>query len=122
MQYTLYVHSPSLIVLNRVKYELTDYVITGWQADDLPIFSCISTIYVVNHTPFFKVAANRTVGVGRHYHSFLLEACPDEQEESIVCVSSFIDHQTYQTHLVHNGGLYVNVRSHVEKVVSIKKD
>ena len=115
--YTLYVDRPSWIILNGIKYQITDYIITGWQYNDLPSFSCISAIYVVNNTPFFKAAASKTLGFDCHYHSFLLEAYPDEQKESILCVSSLIDHQTYQAHQLCNGGRYINVRAHVEKVV-----
>ena len=117
MEDALYIDRPSWIFLNGVKYQIADYVITGWQDDDLPLFSYISSIYVVNNIPFFKATANRTCGVDRHFHSYLLEACPDEPEENITCVSSLIDHQAYQSHLLCNGGLYINVRSNVEKMV-----
>ena len=108
---------PTWIRLNGMKYQNTDYIICGWQDDDLPKFGSISTIFVVNNIAFFKVATSTTVGIDRHYHSYLVRCHQNHCEETVVCATTLIDHQPYRSHLLSNGSLYISIRSHVEKLV-----
>ena len=71
----------SVIIINRtswaksngIKYQPGDYVITGWQHDDLPSFGCILAVYIMNGVIFLEVTSLISCGIDRHFHSFVLE-------------------------------------------------
>lgn len=56
------------------KYQHKGYVITSWQDDDLPQFGRIEDIIVVEGAVYFKIACTVTVGIDRHFHSFVIRS------------------------------------------------
>lgn len=96
-----------------IKYSHLDYIIKGWQSDDLPNFGRIENIIVVNDNALlFCVQDCITAGIDRHYHSFSISVTG---EKDIVCLPELVDHHTFYGHLVNNG-IYITLRSHIEKV------
>lgn len=95
------------------KYMQSDYVLIGWQSDDLPIFGHIQYIAVVNGLVLFGMCVYHAYGIDRHYHSF---AVSNTGEVSVCLLSELVDKQTFRAHLLCNGFLYVTFRSHIEKM------
>lgn len=105
---------PSWIISSGVKYQPQDYVIIGWQDDDLPLFGHISSIFVAQNIAFLKINTALTLGVDHHYHSLLIQK--GNREEMVVSLSELKDIRVYNAHLLSNGCLYITLRSHVENV------
>ena len=104
---------PKWIIYMVIKYTCLDYVVKGWQSDDLPIFGQIKDIIVVNDSALlFCVQDYETAGIDRHYHSFSISVTG---EEDVVCLPELVDHHTFYGHL-HNGSIYITLRSHIEKI------
>ena len=95
-----------------IKYNYLDYVIKGWQEDDLPLFCQIKDILVVNETALFHVIECETVGIDRHYHSFSIHMTG---REAVIFLSELIDYHTFQGHKL-KGNLYITTRSFIEKL------
>ena len=55
-----------------------DYVLIGWQEDDLPLFGLIEDILVINGCALFKVIKYATLKIDRHYHSFHIKKSSDQ--------------------------------------------
>ena len=51
-------------------YRQSAFLLTGWQDDDLPLFSRIDDMLVVNGNPFLVVVHHDILGISRHVHSF----------------------------------------------------
>ena len=89
----------------------SDYVLIGWQNDDLPIFGHIQYIAIVNELVLFGICIYHAYGIDRHYHSFALEKSRTG-EISVCSLSELVDRQTFRAHLLHDGFLYVTFCSH----------
>lgn len=105
---------------NGVKYQSSDYVIVGWQEDDLPRFGYIQKVYITCGVVVFKTKSVTTLGVDRHYHSLMIDN--RNTTVDINFLSELKDSRTYHSHLLSNGGLYITLRSHVEKIESEDDD
>ena len=92
------------------KYRCHDYVIIGWQDDDLPKFGRIRDLIVVQDTIFFELTCVVTLGIDRHFHSF-----NTNKGEMVLQVSELVDHQVFNTHFLTIGLLYITFHSHIEK-------
>ena len=94
---TLTYHRMTWIKLNGIKYQQQDYVIISWQDDDdLPIFGHIISIFVVQNTAFFKIQMFVTLGIDRHYHSFVIHE--GDEKEVVVCLTELMDTSVYNSH------------------------
>lgn len=91
------------------KYHPNAFVIIGWQEDDLPIFGKILSIFANEDNVFYKVAKYISIGIARHYHSFVIEATQSEE-----FVNKFVDHIPLNA-IARGKSLYVTTRYHVEK-------
>lgn len=60
---------PNWVIQMGVKYMMADYVLIGWQEDDLLIFGYIQRIIVVKNTALFELAVHKAYGIDFHYHS-----------------------------------------------------
>ena len=56
-----------------MKYAEQDFVLIGWQADDLPVFAKIETIVVIGKEAFFIVNRYPAFGISHHYHSYCVK-------------------------------------------------
>lgn len=88
-----------------------DYVLIGWQEDDLPLFGLIEDILVLNGRTAFKVIKYLTSEIDRHYHSFHIKKTSDRD---FCWLSKLVDHHTFQGHVLLNSKLYITFRSHIE--------
>ena len=96
-----------------VKYSYSDYVIIGWQQDDLPCFGLIKDIFVAKQICILLVQEYKTIGVDRHYHSFCIETTNKEVAFSI---HGMFEHHTFRAHHLSNGHLCITFRSHIERL------
>ena len=113
MSYAFIIFRPAWVIVEGVKYQPHDYVVTGWQDDDLPIFSSIQSIFVACDTVVFKTKRATSLGIDRHYHSLLIQ---ETSTEHPVCLSELKVNCVYHSHLLNNGGLYITIRSHIENI------
>ena len=97
------------------KYMISEFVVIGWQCDDLPVFGQIQHIAVVNDFVLFGVALYCTLGIDRHYHSYNIIR---KNEAAIYSLSELVDYQPLRAHFLTNGHLYITLRSHIENVSS----
>lgn len=108
-------YRPKWIIKSGIKYQKPDYVIMGWQEDDLPIFGQIQDIMVTDHDEvFFELMAYDTLGIHRHYHSFVIQK--SLHEAAILSISELGYHETFYAHRLINDSLYITLRSHIEKL------
>ena len=73
-------------------------------------------MYITCGVVIFKTKSVTTLGVDRHYHSLMIDN--RNMNFDINFLSELKDSRTYHSHLLSNGGLYITLRSHVEKVES----
>lgn len=96
----------------NTKYHILDYVLIGWQDDDLPRFGRIDEILVIKGNVMFIVHQCETVVIERHFHSFLIK---NEHTIGLYWYSELFDFQSFQGHVVGNSHLYITFRSQIEK-------
>ena len=95
-----------------IKYMYSDYVIFGWQSDDLPLFGRIEDIVVVdNRAVLLRAQQFFTVGIDRHYHSFSIQR---SNKEVIVSLTELVDYHTFKAHKIKDS-LLLTLRSHVQR-------
>ena len=98
-----------------IKYTFSEFVVIGWQCDDLPVFGQIQHIAVVNDFVLFGVTLYSTLGIDRHYHSYIIIRT---NEVAIYSLSDLVDYQPLRAQYLRNGHLYITLRSHIENVSS----
>ena len=96
------------------KYSVSDYLLIGWQDDDLPIFGKVHFIAVVIGKPLFATCSYHTIGIDRHYHSFVLSR--GTEAYSMYWLSELPLCQPFKAHQLTNGCCYITFRSHIEKL------
>ena len=96
------------------KYIISEFVVIGWQCDDLPVFRQIQFIAVVNDFVLFGVALYCTLGIDRHYHSYIIRK--NEPAIYMYSLTELVDYQPLRAHFLTNGHLYITLRSHIENV------
>lgn len=104
---------PKWIVHMGVKYMHSDYVLIGWQSDDLPEFGHIQDIAVVNELAFFVVCVYHAYSVDHHYHSF---AIGKTGEVRACLLRELVDNQSFRAHMLPNRSLYITFRSYIEPI------
>ena len=108
----VFAYRPKWISLAGTKYSNSDYVLVGWQDNDLPLFGRINDILVINSAALFQVHKYETLGVDRHYHSFCIRK---GSSAGLYWLSELVDSYPYQGHILLNGCLYITFRSHIAK-------
>ena len=88
---------PKWVILTGIKYSYFDYVLIGWQDDDLPLFGRVHDILVFESSVSFKVRKYETLGINRHYHSFCIKKRCDY---SLYWNSELLDYYPYQGQMV----------------------
>lgn len=112
----MYILRPKWINFIGVKYSLNEFVIMGWEMNDLPVFGEIVEIVCIPYNAFLRLRKCLTIGIVRHYHSFSVKKTNDER---LVLLQNIKDHQIYQGHdcVRKPNYLYILVRSLVEKQI-----
>ncbi len=95
-----------------IRHRRNDFLIIGWQEDDLPIFGQVKVIFVLKKSALFRVAKYTTLGLCRHYHSFYIRASTSEE---IFGLSELSDYQVYQGHYIKLCDYYITLRALVVK-------
>ena len=91
----------------------SDFVLVGWQEDDLPIFGRIQYIAVINEVALCGLCMYFTYGIDRHFHSFTLNKTGEMKLHSF---TELVDNQSYRAHVLQNGVLCLTFRYHVENL------
>ena len=73
ISYCDYHFSPNWIRIHGETYHPSEFVICGFQEDDLPIFGRIDEIMVITETPIFSVRLFRTLGINNHLLCYAVE-------------------------------------------------
>ena len=94
-----------------IKYMVRDYILVGWQEDDLPIFGRILYIAVVEHCALFVTKLYVTLCFNHHFHSFVIRQTAE--------VGAFWSEQlqacaVFQSHQLLDGQLLITFRYHIE--------
>ena len=102
------------VSLSGVKYTKLDYVLVGWQDDDMPKFGRVDDILVVKGQAFFTVSVYHAFGIDLHYHSYCIQ---DTSSCEVILVSQIqsLCPNTFRAHEYSNGHLYITSRSLLHK-------
>ena len=96
--------------LSGYTYQPNYFVLTGFQEDDLPIFSRICDILLQNERPMVQVVDFHTDGILQHYHSYSITPINNKH---IICLHDLIEPRPFNSHLISG------VSSHVVTLRSI---
>ena len=92
-------------------YRLAMFILTGWQDDDLPQFSEIKDILITNSTHYLLVRIYTTIGIHRHFHSYIIKGT---NTEDILPLNKLQGYPPMVGRSI-NRQLYITLRSHVIK-------
>ena len=112
--HSTYMCRPNWVTHKRSKYSVSDYLLIGWQDNDLPIFGKVQFIAVVIGKPLFAICSYRTIGIDRHSHSFVLSR--GTEAYLMYWLSELPLCQLFKAHQLTNGCCYITFRSHIEKL------
>lgn len=104
----LYYTRIAWVMYMGAKYHAKEFIIIGWQDNDLPVFAKTLNVYVKSQEVFFKVQKFTTLGIVRHFHSFVIQKT--DQVEYFKGFSEYLPCSA----ISQNELLYVTLRSHVE--------
>ena len=81
----------------------------------MPQFGKIEDIAVVQDAIFLDLIVYKTVGIDRHFHSFVITK---GNRRTVVTLSELMNYQTFNAHLIGNNYRqhYITFRSHIEKL------
>ena len=85
------------------------FILTGWQDDDLPQFSEITGILVVNSVFYLSVRVYTCLGIDRHVHSYVIERT---YQEDVVLLHELYGYPPVLAHSVHRQ-LFITLKSHM---------
>lgn len=91
----IFFFSPKWITLMGIKYCLNDFVIIGWEVNDLPMFGQIMEIFSVKEKTFLQLRKYKTHGILKHYHSFSIKTTSDG---TVLLLQDILYYQVYQEH------------------------
>ena len=78
-----------------VKYTFTEYILIGWQDDDLPAFGQIQCIVVMDSILSFQVTNYHTFGIDQHFHSYVISRSNGVE---LCSLSELVDYHPFQAH------------------------
>lgn len=92
------------------KYHPKEFIIVGWQDNDLPIFGKIISIFGSMQEVYYRIVRYKTLGIVRHFHSFAIEKTTHEE---FITDLSFVDCLPLRA-TERNASLYITLRTHIE--------
>lgn len=112
MHFVLYNYRPNWIGIYGECYYRDDFVLIGFQDEDLPSFGKIKDIAVASGSiPLVIVDIYRTQGINTHIAAYHI-LCTNTK--SAVLLSDLITKHTFYVHLyIDDGNTYIVMRSHV---------
>ena len=106
-------HSPNWIKIYGSQFTRGQYVLCGWQDDDLPMFALIKDITVVAECPLVALEKFTTEGINNHLQSYLITST---RHVFVSKVSSLPYKDPITAHFYPgDGGLYIAMKCHVQK-------
>ena len=104
-------HSPNWIKIYGETYHRSEFVICGFQEDDLPIFGRIDAIMVITGTPIFSLRIFRTLGLSNHLLCYAIERL---HKTSLVLLSQLMHKEPLTPHQrTGDDNVYITLRFHV---------
>ncbi len=104
-------YRPNWIKLYGQEFHHSEYVLCGWQEDDLPLFGRIKDILVVVGTPLFTLSLYQTLGINNHLLCFAITSA---HQSSVIRVSELVHRKTLCAHSSFGDShLYIAMRSRV---------
>lgn len=70
---------PNWIEWRGSKYFRNDYILCGFQSNDLPIFGKIYDLMDIENIVFFYVLLHETDGIDKHYHSYIIKPTTEKK-------------------------------------------
>lgn len=92
-------------------YHRSEFVMCGFQEDDLPIFGRIDDILLITSTPMFSITLFTTLGISNHLLCYAIEHAHRTTLillSQLTCPEPLSPHQT-----IGDGNVYIALRSHV---------
>ena len=94
-------------------YHPSEFVLCGFQEDDLPIFGRIDDIMVVTSTPIFSIRLFTTLGINNHLLSYAIEHA-HRSTLILIHVSQLIYPEPLSPHQrIGDDNVYIALRSQV---------
>ena len=106
---------PKWIIHMGVKYTFTEYVLIGWQDDDLPAFGQIQYIVVIEGIVLFTVTEYHTLSIDWHFHSCVINR---SDKVELCSLSELVYYHPFRAHNL-NGHQYITFHSHIKNVFSV---
>ena len=88
------------IKINGYKYEPPLIVLTGFQVDDLPCFSQIRAVFIVEQEALATVVEYVTEGVHHHFHSYAIK-CSGERH--VIHLNKLLEPRPVNSHCQKSG-------------------
>ena len=93
-------------------YRLAQFVLSGWQDDDLPQFSKIEQLISIQNVAIMVAIHYHTVGIDRHYHSYLIGST---RCKSVIPLANVDSHPPVNVRALPSG-MYLTLCYHVLNV------
>ena len=107
----LFSFSPSWIHVHGETYHPSEFVICGFQDDDLPLFARIDDIMVITATPVLSVRVFRTVGINNHLQCYAIEHA---HQRSFILVTQLVHPEPLSPHQkLGDKNIYIALRTYV---------
>lgn len=108
---------PNWIGVYGERYYRNEFVLVGFQDDDLPAFGKINDIVVASGTiPLLAVNLYKTVGINSHIAAYQILRT---NHRSTVLLSSLTNkHILYSHPYIGDNNTYITLRSHVPNIIS----
>jgi len=103
---------PKWIKCQGTVYHLAQFVLTGWQDDDLPQFSKIDDLIYIQSVAIIVATQYHTVGIDRHYHSYLIAIT---RCKSVIPLTNVNSHPPVNVRVLPSG-MHLTLRYHVLNV------
>ena len=96
---------------NGYTYQPNNFIIVGFQQDDLPKFSKIDEILLIGDNPLVLTTEYNTNGIMHHYHSYSITSDKIQREFHL---KDIVDPRPLITHTIRdvsNYHLHISIRS-----------
>ena len=105
-------YRPKWIRCQSTVYRLAQFVLSGWQDDDLPQFSKIEELISIQNVAIMVAIHYHTVGIDRHYHSYVIGST---RCRSVIPLANVDSHPPVNVRALPSG-MHLTLRYHVLNV------
>lgn len=114
---SFFIFSPNWIRIHGETYHRSEFVIYGFQEDDLPVFGRIDDILVITATPMLSIRLFRTLGINNHLLCYAIEHTHQKVLillNQLICPDPLSPHQR-----IGDDNLYIALRSHIPNIADM---